>query len=151
MPQIRNSFHRAAITLGLIIGVASCGGDAPTAPGSVVPTTPTAGKYVATTLQVATNGQPTMDVLAQGGALSLVIAADGGTTGSLVLPAAAAGGAPVTVDMAGRAVQTGTTVHFQQTADTFVGALAWQVSGSTLSVQNQPVGNATFTIVLGRQ
>jgi hypothetical protein len=151
MPQLQNVFRRAAITLGLIIGIASCGGDAPTAPGSVTPTTPTAGTYVATTLLVAVNGQPTTDVLAQGGALSLVIAADGGTSGSLVLPAAATGGAPVTVDMAGRAVQTATTVRFQQTADTFVGALSWRVNGSTLSVQNQSVGSAAYTIVLARQ
>lgn len=91
-----------------------------------------------------------IDVLAQGGTLSINIASDNSTTGTLTLPASVAG-SPVTLSMAGTAVVTGSTVKFQQPGDTFVRDLTFTVSGNTLAVANQSAGGSTFTVTLTKQ
>ena len=123
----------------------ACGSDSPTQASS-----PIAGTYVATVLRVTPTGQPTIDVLAQGGTLSITIAADNTTTGSLTLPASLAGSA-VSLSMAGTAVVSGSTVTFQQPGDTFVRDLTFTISGNTLSVANQAAGSQTFTVTLTKQ
>jgi hypothetical protein len=123
--------------------LAGCGSDAPNQPSSI------AGTYTATVFQVTPTGQPTIDVLAQGGSLSVTIASDNAASGSLSLPPSVAG-APFTASMTGTAVQTGTTVHFEQTADTFIRDLTFTVVGNTLQATNQVAGSASFTITLSR-
>jgi hypothetical protein len=89
-------------------------------------------------------------VLAQGGALSVVIAADGATGGTLTIPASVTGGSALNTSMTGTALRSGNTVRFQQTADTFVRDLTWTVGRSTLQVNDQALGGARFTIALSR-
>jgi hypothetical protein len=108
-----------------------------------------AGNYVATTFQVTPSGPGTIDVLAQGGSLGITIANDNSTSGTLFVPASVAGAA-FTESMAGTAVQTGNTVRFTQSADTFVRDLTFTVSGATLQALNQNLSGSTFTVVLTR-
>jgi hypothetical protein len=115
------------------------------------PSTSLAGSYVATDFRVTPTGQASIDVLGAGGTLSIAIAANNTTTGSLNVPGSVTGGAPFTASMAGTAMLSGSTVTFQQSADTFVRDLSWTRSGTTLSVTNQAAGSATYTIVLMRQ
>jgi hypothetical protein len=100
--------------------------------------------------QLTPAGQPPIDVLAQGGTLSITIAADNSTTGSISLPASVAG-APFDASLSGTAVVSGNTVHFQQSADTFVRDITFTIVGSSLQATNQVAGSASFTITLTRQ
>lgn len=137
--------RRASLALALVVSVAGCGNDSSTN------SPPLAGTYQATVFRVAPNAQPTIDVLPQGGALTLTINADRSTTGSLNLPASVTGGSPLTASMAGTAVQTGATLRVQQAADTFVRDLTWTVTANALTVTDQQAGGARFTITLARQ
>jgi hypothetical protein len=149
MPYAR-SIRRSAVLLAALLGssaAGACGGS----DSVTLTTTPAiAGTYQATVFQVTPAGQPMIDVLARGGTLSLVIAADNSTTGSLSLPPSILG-SPFSANLTGTAVQTGNTVKFQQTADTFVRDLTFTVVGTTLEAKNQTAGVGTFTIVLTRQ
>lgn len=117
-----------------------------TPPGSI------AGSYTATTFVETYTGQSAVNVLGQGGSLTIVIAANNTTTGNLLLPASANGGTQVSASMAGTMVKAGSKVNFDQpAADTFVRNLNWLVVGSTLQVSDQIAGSGTFTITLTRQ
>ncbi|HEV7992389.1 MAG TPA: hypothetical protein VGP25_11235 [Gemmatimonadaceae bacterium] len=150
MPHSHSARRSIAALAALVVlgATTACGGSgdstAAAPPPSIV------GSYVATTFQVTPIGQPAIDVLARGGTLALVIAADNSTTGSLSLPPSILG-SPFSATLTGTAVQTGNTVKFEQSADTFVRDLTFTVSGSTLQATNQPAGVGTFTIVLTRQ
>ena len=124
--------------------LSGCGSDTPNQPSSI------AGAYTATVFRVTPTGQPTIDVLAQGGSLSVTIASDNTANGSLSIPASVAG-TPFTASMTGTVAQTGTTVRFEQTPDTFVRDLTFTVVGNTLQATNQTAGVASFTITLTRQ
>ena len=125
-------------------GSSACGSDSPSQASSL------AGVYTATVFRVTPTGQPPIDVLAQGGTLSITIASDNTASGTLSLPASVAGTA-FSASMAGTVVQTGTTVRFEQTADTFVRDLTFTVVGNTLQATNQVAGAGSFTITLTRQ
>jgi len=124
--------------------LAGCGSDAPDQPSSI------AGVYTATVFRVTPTGQSPIDVLAQGGTLSVTIASDNAASGSLSLPASVAG-APFSASMTGTVVRTNATVRFEQTADTFVRDLTFTIVGNTLQATNQVAGTASFTITLSRQ
>jgi hypothetical protein len=111
---------------------------------------PLAGSYVATTFQVTPTGESMIDVLAYGGTLSITIADDNTTSGTLFIPASLAGEA-FTESLAGTAVQTGNRVGFTQVSDTFVRNLTFTINGSTLQTVNQPLNGAMFTVVLTRR
>lgn len=133
------------LALPLFVALTACGDDASTS------SPPLAGTYRATVFRITPNAQPTIDVLPQGGALTLTINADRSTTGSLTVPASVTGGQPLTASMAGTATQTGATLRVQQTADTFVRDLTWTVTANALTVTDQQAGGARFTITLARQ
>ena len=135
-------FGRLVVSL-LAATLSGCGGS--TAPNPIIE-----GPYTATTFRVVPQGQALIDVLAAGGSLSITIAPNGTTTGTLNVPASAAGGTAFTASMAGTAVLTGSTVRFTQNADSFVRNLDRTVSGKTLSVQGLTAGSGTFTITLTR-
>jgi len=147
MRRIRAARHRvrllALVTLASAL-VSGCGSDSPTQPSSL------AGTYVATEFRVTPTGQPTIDVLAAGGSLSVTIASDNTANGSLSIPASVAG-TPFNASMAGTVVQSGSTVKFQQTADTFVRDLTFSIVGNTLQATNQVAGVGSFAITLTRQ
>jgi len=91
----------------------ACGGSDSTSPSGNV-----AGSYTATQFVTTGSSGQTNQILA-GSTLVINLAGNGTTTGHLHL--AAQGGNPVLdFDMTGTWSQTGTTVNFSQTADTFV-------------------------------
>ena len=134
----------ALLALCLALWSSACGSDSTTQPSAI------AGNYVATVFQVTPTGLPTIDVLAQGGTLSISIAADNSTTGSITIPASILGTA-FSENLSGTAVQSGNTVHFQQSIDTFVRDLTFTIVGTSLQATNQVAGSASFTITLTRQ
>jgi len=109
------------------------------------------GTYTASIFVVTPTGQAPINVLAAGGVLSITIAADGSTSGTLNVPASVTGGAPFIASMAGTATVTPLTVRFSQNADTFVRDLTWSRVGVALSVVDQVAGGSSFTITLLHQ
>jgi len=85
-----------------------------------------AGNYTATSFLVTQAGQPTFNVLASGGSLTINIAADSSTTGTLSLPAGPLGPGG-TASMNGKITQLSNgDFQFQQTENTFIRQLVWQ-------------------------
>ena len=108
-----------------------------------------AGSYTATSFLVTPSGQPTVDVIAKGGSLTITIAADSTTTGLLSLPAGALSPQGGTASMAGRVFQRadGTFRFEQPAADTFIEQLAWQQFTDAL-VSTSFLVNTQFQITL---
>jgi hypothetical protein len=125
--------------------LSACGGTDTTS-GNFIP-----GTYNAALFLVTPSGQAQANVLAAGGSLSITISGSGQTTGSLNIPASVTGTTAFTASMEGTAVITGLTVQFQQAADTFVRDLVWSRVGPSLTVSDQSVGGASYTITLTRQ
>lgn len=85
---LRRAVRRPSIALlavWLATWSSACGGDSGTQPSAI------AGNYTATVFQVTPTGQSMIDVLAQGGTLSLSVAADNSTTETISLPASVTG------------------------------------------------------------
>jgi hypothetical protein len=101
----------APILLG-IAALVACGGDS-TAPNSTL-----VGSYVATQFVTTGSSGQTNQLLA-GSSLLLHLGADGSVSGQLHL-AASNGNPVVDADMAGTWAQSGNTLAFAQSADTFV-------------------------------
>ena len=100
----------APIFLG-IAAIVACGSDS-TSPSAVV------GSYTATQFTTSGTSGQTNQILA-GSTLNLTLASGGGVTGHLHI--AASGADPVfDADMAGTWAQSGNTITFAQSADTFV-------------------------------
>jgi hypothetical protein len=145
MRHLMTSLRRYAALFMATSALVACGGDSPTQ----TPQADTlAGTYTATTFRVTPTGQAMIDVLAQNGSLVLTIASDNSTSGSLLVPSTVPGGTALLASMLGTATRTGTTVRFQQTADTFVRDLTWTISGKTLQVSDLAAGSARFTVTL---
>jgi hypothetical protein len=107
-----------------------------------------AGNYIATSFLITQTGQPTFDVLAKGGSLTINIAADNTTTGSLVLPVGTPGGQSGTASMDGQIVhQADGTYKFNQTSNTFISQLVWQQFTDAL-VTTSFLSNTQFQIAL---
>lgn len=126
--------------------VVACGSDGPTAAELELP-----GTYSATVFSVVIGAQPPVNVLSAGGSLTLTIRQDGVTSGTLIIPGQLTGAEPETMSMAGLAIRTDELVSFQQSADSFVRDLSWELTTTGLRVVNQVAGSAAFTIVLTRQ
>jgi hypothetical protein len=105
-----------------------------------------AGSYLPSVFLITPTGKPQIDVLLQGGTLNIAITASNTTSGQLSLPASVTGTTPLLALMTGDAVVTGSTLQFQQAADTFIRNLTWTVKRDTLEAVNQVVGGATYTI-----
>jgi len=144
MPNFHTSFRSVFATVAMLGTRAACGDDGAIGSGSI------AGTYTATTCRLKPPSSSEINVLAQGGNLSIVISGNSTTTGTLNLPAIVTGGAALQTSMAGAVDRNGNSVSFEQTADTFVRDLYWTVSGNTITVTNQSVSGATWTIVLTR-
>lgn len=126
----------------LVMGLTACN-------GTTAPTDELAGSYTATFFRVTPSGASEIDVLANNGRLTINIAENNATTGSLLLPPSIDGG--ITASMAGTANQSGSTVTFQQNVDTFVRDLSWTRSSVGLTVADQAVAGNLYTITLTRQ
>ena len=108
-----------------------------------------AGSYAATSFLVTQSGQPTVDVIAKGGSLTITIAADSTTTGLLSLPAGVLSPQGGTANMAGIVIQRadGTFRFDQPAADTFIEALVWQQFTGAL-ISTSFISNTQFQIAL---
>jgi len=107
-----------------------------------------AGSYAATSFLVTQTGQPTVDVLARGGSLTINIAANDSITGLLVLPTGVPGTAAGTADMKGKLVRRSDgTFQFDQTESTFVESLVWQQFTDAL-VSTSLLVNTQFQVTL---
>jgi hypothetical protein len=136
---------RAMLAATVAVGaLTACGDDNAIGPDAIV------GVFSATTFRVTPAGAAEIDVLQEGGDLVITIAGGNTTTGTLTLPAAVTGAAASESSMAGTAIRNGSGVTFEQSADTFVRDLNWTYSNNAISVTNQSVGGATYTIVLTR-
>ena len=131
------------IPLLLSVAVLAAGCDS-TSPSSI------AGTYVATSFVVTETGEAPVNVLTEGGGLTITIAEDGSTTGTLTIPGSLVGGSDLTISMAGTALRHGDVVHFDQAADSFVRDISWAVQGNTLEGTLTSSG-VTVDVTLTRQ
>ncbi len=140
----RSTYRSLLAAVAIVSTLAACGDDGLIDPDPIV------GAYTATTFRATASGQQEIDVLARGGSLTITIGSNNTTTGSLTIPANVTGAAAIQASMAGTIERNGNGVTFEQTADTFVRDLNWTVANNTISVTNQSVGGASWTIVLAR-
>ena len=144
MQLLRRSNTHSLISILALVAIVGCGGD-----DAVSPSVPT-GTFAATTFQVTPDGQAPINVLSQGGTLTVTLSGNNSVTGQLHLPASVIG-TELTANLTGTVVVSGNTISFQQAVDTFVRDLDWIVGTNTLTVTNQRAGSAIFTITLTRQ
>jgi hypothetical protein len=142
--EVSVSHHRTALlpVVGAALWLGSCGSDT-VGPADLV------GQYAATTFTI-TDGSGTSDVLAEGGSLLILLAADGSASGQLSVPASLNDGTPFTAAMDGTFTVANGIVTFTQAADTFVRDLSFTVSGRTLTASGTFSG-VTIHLVLTRQ
>jgi hypothetical protein len=117
---MQNMLRACSISL-FILSATACGSDSTTSPNSSL-----AGHYAATTwMTFGTSGQTNQ--ITAGSTLNITLNANGTTTGQIHV--AASGTDPVfDRDMAGTWVQTGSTINFSQSADTFVRDMPFTLS-----------------------
>jgi hypothetical protein len=133
---------RPVLLLSVVVGLAA--GCESTQPSSI------AGMWGATSFQFIEAGEAPIDVLAEGGSLTIFIAGDNSTAGTLNIPASLAGGVAISLSMVGTATRSGNTVQFDQIADTFVRDMTWTVTGNTMHGTRTDAG-VTVDITLLRQ
>ena len=107
------------------------------------------GPYTATTLTIKPPGAAQIDVIGVGGSMEITLFANGTTTGTLSAPASVNNGTPLLESMAGTFTLTGTTVTFDQAADTFVRETPFSADGNRL-VATFTANNAEVHVVLTR-
>jgi hypothetical protein len=120
---MKKSFIRTAPILFGIAAIVACGSDDSTAPDATV-----AGTYQATVFTSTGSSGITNHILA-GSTLILNLAPDGTLSGHLHMVATSSNSA-LDADMAGTWVQSGNTVNFTQTADTFVRNITFAISAN---------------------
>jgi len=141
MPNILRRFRRLSL-LPVLALAASCENSVSIDPDLL------AGNYTATSFVINQTGQPSFDVLAKGGSLTLNIAADSTITGTLVLPTGIPGGQSGTADMTGKVTRRSDgTFQFNQVSETFIKSLVWQQFTNALVTTSQLV-NTQFQITL---
>ena len=115
---------------------------------------PLVGTWLPSTFLVTPAGQGQKNVLTAGGTLGVNIVQIDSTflaTGTVLLPASVTGGAAFTASLAGPATESGSTVRFVTTADSFVRDLVFTLVENRLEAVNQVVAGTTYEIVLTRQ
>lgn len=128
---------RTTALIACLTLAAACGGEDSTGPSlsAVV------GTYSATTFTAAIGGT-THSILADGGAITLALAADGTSTGRVIVPGAGENGADIDETLDGTWTLSGNTITLSDstsTSDTLLEDLPLQVSGDTL------VGDGSFS------
>lgn len=133
-----------SVLTGALLLLAGCG-DSPTepSPADVV------GSYAATTLTVD-DGDSTIDALAEGASLTITLGSDGTTTGTFVVPASLSeSGEEEQADLEGTWTLDGSSVRFDQQADTFLRDIALQVTDGALEGE-EDFGSEAVRVVLER-
>lgn len=129
--------------LPLAIFLAACGEDEPTDPDPSIRMAEVAGDYAAEgeygvySLTTTSNGE-TVDWLIQGLSLTMVLTADGATSGRLFVPGGDEDGSDFEADLAGTWSLNGGTAEFSHEADTFIRDMSFEVDEGRLS------GDETF-------
>ncbi len=121
------------VLLGLAVVLAGCGDD-----DGFSPTVETvAGSYSAASF---TLGSPagTIDLLALGSVVTVTLAPDGSTSGQLLVPGGAEDGGDLDADLTGTWTLDGSTVTFNQAADTFIR------DAEFTAAENRLTGEGTF-------
>jgi len=120
MPRLPRRFSLFALIPALAL--ASACADHVTIVGDVIP-----GTYTATSFRLTKDGEPTIDVLAKGGSLTITVAPDLNLTGLLSLPAGVVTPDAATAAMAGvLVVKADGTYRFDQPVQSFIKDLTWQ-------------------------
>ena len=134
----------AAVACALALTIAACGDNGPNVPTQQS----VAGTYTATTF-LATTGGVTTNLLTSGATVTLILGADGTTSGRLFIPAS------VTPQV--DAPLTGTWTFFNATdidlasnSDTFLRDMLFTIAGNTL-VGDQTFNATRIQIVLTKQ
>ena len=123
-----------SVAVAVALLLASCGGDG----SSFSPTVDNvSGSYSASSFTV-TSSAGTLDLLDLGATADVTLAANGTTTGRLFVPGGAEGGGDLDEDLTGTWSLSGSTVTFNQTADTFIRDAPFTAS------QNRLTGEGTF-------
>jgi hypothetical protein len=135
-------FRLPAVLLAAALTLAACGDSPSGADSQKLRMQQLSGSYVgfkygAKKFTTIENGQTT-DWLARGASLKIDLAADGTTTGRLLVPGGDEDGSDLDASMVGNWTLKGDTVRFQQNADTFVTDMPFLVQGGRL------VGSSTF-------
>jgi hypothetical protein len=118
----------APAALALAVVLIGCGDD-----DSFSPTVENvSGSYSAASFTLTTVAG-TVDLLALGADVTAVLAPDGTTTGHLSVPGGGEGGEDVEADLTGTWTLSGTTVTFNQTADTFIRDVEFTAGENTLT------------------
>jgi hypothetical protein len=134
------------LLLAAALGFGACGGDGD---GSFSPTVANvAGSYSALVFTL-TSGVGTTDLLALGSSVTVTLATDRTTTGRLFVPGGAEDGSDLDEDLAGTWTLTGSTVTFNQTADTFIRDVEFTVTQNQLTSEGVFQGS-TIRLVLGK-
>ncbi len=133
----------AMIAAGLTLSLAACGDDAfsPTVEN-------VSGSYTAQTF-TATSGAGTVDLLALGAEVSVTLEEDGDTSGDLFVPGGGEGGEDLEADLAGTWTLSGSTVTFNQDADTFLRDVEFTAEEDRLTAEGEFSGQ-TLRVVLTR-
>jgi hypothetical protein len=137
MSRLPRIFGAVALSFGLV----NCGGDSFSPTVEVV-----AGIYHASTFTF-NGGSGTTDLLALGATVTITLAADGTTSGRMLVPGVAEGGEDLDADLAGTWVLSGTTVTFEQDADTFMRDVPFTASPNRLRAQGT-FGEEVVVLVL---
>jgi hypothetical protein len=131
------------VGLGLAIGLTACGDD------SFSPTVETVtGTYTASTFTLTTTSSTT-NLLVGGSTVSVTLAADGTTTGRLFIPGGAENGADFDADLTGTWTLTGSTVTFDQSADTFIRDVEF-IAGKNRLTSEGTFSGTTIQLVLAK-
>jgi hypothetical protein len=102
------------------------------------------GAYSATQFTTTVNGVTT-DQLAEGVTITLTLAADGTTSGSLTVPAASS----VPLDLTGTWTRSAGVITFHHATQTFLDVLPFTLAGSQLHAEG-PVGPGVIHVTLVR-
>ena len=109
-----------------------------------------AGTYHATRLRFTEPGQATVDALAGGATITIVLTSAGTTSGTFFVPAALNAGVQLSLDLTGTYQRAGAVVQFTHSADTFLRDVPWTIHGATL-VTTASAGSTQYDVVLSRQ
>jgi hypothetical protein len=88
-------------------------------------------------------------LLAEGASVTLILEADGTTTGRLFVPGGGENGEDVDEDLAGTWALDGSTVGFDQQSDTFISELDFTASENRLTMEGTFTGE-TVRLVLSK-
>jgi hypothetical protein len=129
------------VALALTIGLAACGDD------NFSPTVENvAGSYTASTFTYQTDAGTT-DLLALGAVVSIELADDGTTTGEIFVEDGGEGGGDLDEDLTGTWTLAGSTVTFDQGADTFIRDLEFTADEDRLTGEDT-FDDVTIRLVL---